>query len=69
MYVISLISRYIEHPSHLLAAKRKNHYLQGAADYELFYKNGENSGLMRFYRVFMLEIKMAGKALQGILLR
>ena len=50
MYVVSLISRYMENPKeiHLLAAKRIFRYLQGTADFGLLYKKGEHSDLMGF---------------------
>ncbi|XP_019054183.1 PREDICTED: uncharacterized protein LOC109115040 [Nelumbo nucifera] len=50
MYAVSLISRYMERPKeiHLLAAKRIFQYLQGTAEYGLFYKKGEKSDLFGF---------------------
>ncbi|GKV48172.1 hypothetical protein SLEP1_g54998 [Rubroshorea leprosula] len=50
MHAVSLISRYIDCPKevHLLAAKRILKYLQGTAEYGLFYKNGEKSELFGF---------------------
>lgn len=50
MYVVSLISRYMESPTeiHLLAAKRILRYLQGTKDFVLFYKKGEKSDLIGF---------------------
>lgn len=50
MYSISLISRYMEHPTeqHLLAAKRILRYLKGTIDFGVFYKKGEGSELMGF---------------------
>ncbi|KAJ8630112.1 hypothetical protein MRB53_023435 [Persea americana] len=48
MYYVSLISRYMENPTHLLAAKRILRYLQGTRDFGLFYKKGEKLELFRF---------------------
>ncbi|XP_039169257.1 secreted RxLR effector protein 161-like [Eucalyptus grandis] len=50
MHAMSLISRYMEHPTelHLQAAKRIFCYLQGTKNFGLFYKNGEKSDLFRF---------------------
>ncbi|GKU96896.1 hypothetical protein SLEP1_g10077 [Rubroshorea leprosula] len=50
MHAVSLISRYMDCPKevHLLAAKRILKYLQGTAEYGLFYKNGEKSELFGF---------------------
>ncbi|XP_069145620.1 secreted RxLR effector protein 161-like [Solanum lycopersicum] len=50
MYVVSLISRYMESPTeiHFLAAKRFLRYLQGTKDFGLFYKKGEKSNLIGF---------------------
>jgi len=50
MYVVSLISRYMECPTeaHLLAAKRIFQYLKGTADYGFLYKRDKNSSLIGF---------------------
>ena len=50
MHAVSLISRFMECPKeiHLLAAKRIFRYLQGTANYGLFYKKGEKSDLFGF---------------------
>ncbi|GKV42713.1 hypothetical protein SLEP1_g50091 [Rubroshorea leprosula] len=50
MHAISLISRYMDCPKevHLLVAKRILRYLQGTAEYGLFYKNGEKSKFFEF---------------------
>ena len=50
MYVVSLISRYMEHPTetHLNAAKRIFRYLKGTADYGIWYKKDRNSSLVGF---------------------
>ncbi|KAF2319994.1 hypothetical protein GH714_021778 [Hevea brasiliensis] len=50
MHVVSLISRYMEHPKeiHLLATKRILRYLQGTINFGIFYKKGEKSELFGF---------------------
>ncbi|XP_024163997.1 uncharacterized mitochondrial protein AtMg00810-like [Rosa chinensis] len=50
MYAVSLISRYMEHPTehHLSAAKRVLRYLKGTIDFGIFYKKGEMSELVGF---------------------
>ncbi|XP_019053103.1 PREDICTED: uncharacterized protein LOC109114618 [Nelumbo nucifera] len=50
MYVVSLISRYMEQPKdiHLLAAKRILRYLRGTTELGLLYKKGEQSCLIGF---------------------
>lgn len=50
MYVVSLISRYMENPTeiHLLAAKRILSYVKGTTDFGILYKNGRNSVLIGF---------------------
>lgn len=50
MYVVSLISRYMECPTeiHLIAAKRILCYFQGTKNFCLFYKKGEKSDLIDF---------------------
>lgn len=50
MFAVSLISRFMEHPTelHVLAAKRILHYLKGTTDLGVFYKKGEKSDLMGF---------------------
>ncbi|CAL5423091.1 unnamed protein product [Camellia sinensis] len=50
MHGVSLISRYMEHPTelHLLAAKRIFRYLKGTTDFGILYKKGEQSGLIGF---------------------
>ncbi|KAL3720851.1 hypothetical protein ACJRO7_005629 [Eucalyptus globulus] len=50
MHAVSLISRYMEHPTelHLQAAKRIFRYLQGTKNFGLFYKKGEKSDLFGF---------------------
>jgi len=42
MFVVSLISRYMEHPteSHLLAAKRILRYVKGTTKFGMFYRKG-----------------------------
>ncbi|TYG79892.1 hypothetical protein ES288_D02G173500v1 [Gossypium darwinii] len=44
LYVVCIISRYMENPKelHLLAAKRIFRYLKGTSDFGLFYKKGES---------------------------
>ncbi|XP_069145669.1 secreted RxLR effector protein 161-like [Solanum lycopersicum] len=50
MYVVSLISRYMESPAeiHFLATKRILRYLQGTKDFGLFYKKDEKSDLIDY---------------------
>lgn len=50
MYVVSLVSRYMECPTemHLLASKRILRYLQGTKDFEIFYGKGEKADLIGF---------------------
>lgn len=50
MYVVSLISRYMEHPTelHLPAANRILRYLQGTSKFGIFYGKGEKSELLGF---------------------
>ncbi|CAL5351786.1 unnamed protein product [Camellia sinensis] len=50
MHGVSLISRYMEHPTelYLLAAKRIFRYLKGTTDFGILYKKGEQSGLIGF---------------------
>ncbi|XP_074588084.1 uncharacterized protein LOC141843983 [Curcuma longa] len=50
MYVVSLISRYMECPKeiHLQVAKRIFRYLKGTIEYGLFYKKNEKSDLIGF---------------------
>ncbi|CAL5408817.1 unnamed protein product [Camellia sinensis] len=50
MHGVSLISRYMEHPTelHLLAAKRIFRYLKGTTNFGILYKKGEQSGLIGF---------------------
>ncbi|CAL2243024.1 unnamed protein product [Prunus armeniaca] len=50
MYVVSLLSRFMEKPIelHYLAAKRVLRYLKGTVDYGLFYKKGKSNELVGF---------------------
>ncbi|XP_070662340.1 uncharacterized protein [Malus domestica] len=50
MFVVSLISRYMERPTelHLQAAKRVLRYLKGTIDFGLFYKKGGNEDLIGY---------------------
>ncbi|XP_055800411.1 secreted RxLR effector protein 161-like [Solanum dulcamara] len=50
MYVVGLISRYMEIPMEirLLATKRNLCYVQGTKDFGLFYKKVEKSSLIGF---------------------
>ncbi|CAL5403117.1 unnamed protein product [Camellia sinensis] len=50
MHGVSLISRYMEHPTelHLLAAKRIFRYLKGTTDFGILYRKGEQSSLIGF---------------------
>ena len=50
MFVICLISRYMEKQTelHLQAAKRALRYLKGTVNYEIHYKKGEDSALLAF---------------------
>jgi hypothetical protein len=45
MFIVSLISRYMESPteSHLLAAKRILRYIKGTTNFGIFYKKGGNT--------------------------
>ena len=45
MYAVSMISRYMEHPTkkHLNAARRILHYVRGTFDLVVFYKKGDDS--------------------------
>jgi hypothetical protein len=45
MFIVSLISRYMESPaeSHLLAAKRVLKYIKGMTNFRIFYKKGGNA--------------------------
>lgn len=50
MYIVSLLSRYIEHPTelHLLVTKRILRCLQGTSKFGIFYRKGEKSELLGF---------------------
>jgi hypothetical protein len=50
MFVVSLISRYMENPTefHLQMAKRVLRYLKGTLDFGIFYKKGGNNELVAF---------------------
>lgn len=50
MFIVSLISRYMECPTelHLEAAKRLLRYLKGTADFGLFYKRGRQQELIAY---------------------
>ncbi|BBN68061.1 transposable element gene, partial [Prunus dulcis] len=50
MYVVSLLSRFMEKPTelHYQAAKRVLRYLKGTVDYGLFYKKGKSNELVGF---------------------
>lgn len=50
MFVMSMISRYMEKPTedHLLVAKRIFHYLKGTADFGIFYRKVGNPSLCGF---------------------
>ena len=50
MFVVSLLSRYMERPTdlHLQATKRVLRYLKGTMDYGIFYSKGGNTKLMGF---------------------
>ena len=50
MFVVSLISRYMEHPTkiHLQTAKKILRYLKGTVDYGVFYKKGGNEDLVAY---------------------
>ena len=50
MFAVSLISRYMEHPTklHLQAATKILRYLRGTADYGVFYKKGGNEELVAY---------------------
>lgn len=50
MFMISLISRFMEAPTelHLQTAKRVLRYLKGTADYGVFYKKGKGNQLIGF---------------------
>lgn len=50
MFVVSLLSRYMENPTelHLQAAKRVFRYLKGTLDFGVFYKKGGNKELIAY---------------------
>ena len=50
MFVVSLISRYMENPTemHLQVAKRALRYLKGTNDFEIFYKKGGDEELVAY---------------------
>lgn len=50
MFVVSLISRYMSHPTelHLMAVKRILRYLQGTTNFGIFYRKGGNKELTAF---------------------
>ncbi|KAH9743180.1 Integrase catalytic domain-containing protein [Citrus sinensis] len=50
MFVVGLISRYMENPTelHLQVAKRVLRYLKGTLDFRIFYKNGGNNELIAY---------------------
>lgn len=50
MFVVSLISRYMEHPIelHLQAAQKLLRYLKGKVDFGLFYKKRGNKNLIGY---------------------
>lgn len=50
MYVVSLISRYMENPTelHLQVAKRVLRYLKGTTEFGIFYKNGGDDELVAY---------------------
>ncbi|XP_070667391.1 secreted RxLR effector protein 161-like [Malus domestica] len=50
MFIVSLISRYIERPTeiHLRAAKRALSYLKGIVNLGMFYRNGGNKELIGY---------------------
>ncbi|KAL2585495.1 hypothetical protein AAZV13_13G001300 [Glycine max] len=50
MFVVNLISRYMENPTelHLLAAKRVLRYLKGTTEFGIFYKKGGNKELLAY---------------------
>lgn len=47
MFVVSLISRYMENPTelHLQAAKKVLRYLKGTTGFGIFYKKGGDDGI------------------------
>lgn len=50
MFAVSLISRYMEHPTkvHLQATRKILRYLKGTVDYGVFYKKGRNEELVAY---------------------
>lgn len=50
MFVVGLISRYMENPTelHLQVAKRVLRYLKGTLDFGIFYKKGGNNELIAY---------------------
>ncbi|XP_068336581.1 secreted RxLR effector protein 161-like [Pyrus communis] len=50
MFTVSLISRYMEHPTetHLMAAKRILRYVKGTTGFGVFYKKGEDEELISY---------------------
>lgn len=50
MFIVSLISKYMEHPteSYLLVAKRILRYVKGTIGFEVFYKKGGDEELIDY---------------------
>ena len=50
MYVVSMISRYMEHPTgkHLNAARRILRYVRGTFDLGVFYTKGDDSKMVGY---------------------
>jgi len=50
MFIVSLISRYMERPtdSHFLAAKRTLRYIKGTTGFGIFYKKGGSEELVGY---------------------
>ena len=64
MFIVSLISRYMERPtkSHLLAAKRALRYIKGMVSLGMFYKKGGSEELVGYTDSdYMLVTRMTGK--------
>ena len=58
LFVVSLISRYMENPTdfHLQGAKRMLRYLKGTIEFGIFYKREEMMNSLCTLIVIMLEI-------------
>jgi hypothetical protein len=66
MFIVSLISRYMESPTerHLLAAKRILRYIKGTTNFGIFYKKGGNTEFLDTRTATMPVTKMIEEALR-----